>query len=41
MHYSSDEDEDDESHRVSLPMASCVRLARVLACKLDAFGGLS
>lgn len=26
---------------VSLPMASCVRLARVLACKLDALGGLS
>ena len=27
--------------RVSLPMASCVRLARLLACKLDALGGLS
>ena len=27
--------------RVSLPMSSCVRLARVLACKLDALGGLS
>jgi len=26
---------------VSLPMASCVRLARLLACKLDALGGLS
>lgn len=26
---------------VSLPMSSCVRLARVLACKLDALGGLS
>jgi len=26
---------------VSLPMASCVRLARVLACKLDALGGFS
>ena len=29
-----------EEH-VSLPMASCVRLARLLACKLDALGGLS
>ena len=29
-----------EDH-VSLPMASCVRLARLLACKLDALGGLS
>lgn len=28
-------------HHVSLPMASCVRLARLLACKLDALGGLS
>ena len=27
--------------RVSLPMQSCVRLARVLACKLDALCGLS
>lgn len=27
--------------RVSMPMSSCVRLARVLACKLDALGGLS
>tara|TARA_X000001036_G_scaffold257049_1_gene239071 strand:- start:93 stop:494 length:402 start_codon:yes stop_codon:yes gene_type:complete len=27
--------------RVSLPMESCVRLARVLACKLDALCGLS
>lgn len=27
--------------RVSLPMSSCVRLARVLACKLDALGDLS
>lgn len=26
---------------VSLSMASCVRLARLLACKLDALGGLS
>ena len=26
---------------VSLRMASCVRLARLLACKLDALGGLS
>ena len=26
---------------VSVPMASCVRLARLLACKLDALGGLS
>lgn len=26
---------------VSKPMASCVRLARVLACKLDALGGFS
>lgn len=24
-----------------VPMASCVRLARLLACKLDALGGLS
>ena len=30
-----------EEERVSLPMASCVRLARLLACKLDALGGLS
>lgn len=30
-----------QEERVSLPMASCVRLARVLACKLDALGGLS
>lgn len=29
-----------EEERVSLPMASCVRLARLLACKLDALGGL-
>ena len=30
-----------QEERVSLPMASCVRLARLLACKLDALGGLS
>ena len=30
-----------QEESVSLPMASCVRLARVLACKLDALGGLS
>ena len=30
----------EESH-VPLVMASCVRLARVLACKLDAVGGLA
>ena len=31
----------EREERVSLPMSSCVRLARVLACKLDALGGLS
>lgn len=30
-----------QEERVSLPMASCVRLARLLACKLEALGGLS
>ena len=30
-----------EVEQVSCPMASCVRLARVLACKLDAVSGLA
>jgi hypothetical protein len=29
-----------QEERESLPMGSCVRLARLLACKLDALGGL-
>tara|TARA_B100000795_G_scaffold155605_1_gene116745 strand:- start:3420 stop:3806 length:387 start_codon:yes stop_codon:yes gene_type:complete len=29
-----------QEDRVSLPMASCVRVARVLACKLDRLGQL-